>query len=112
MWGEHLSAQLAEDDWFRQLHNGPIDGTQLFGYPSDLIFRNAALSENSQSNVQIRELLGIARLVPLMRGNICCLHCRIAINPIAGQIGLPSMATHIGRNAINMRPTLGNIQNT
>ena len=84
-----LVAQLAEDDWFRQLHNGPVDGTQLFGYPSDLIFRNAALSKNSQCNVQIRELLGIAWFVTLMGGNICCLHCRIAINPIAGQMGLP-----------------------
>ncbi len=37
-------AHFSEDDWLRHLHNGPIDGAQLFGYSSDLIFRDAALS--------------------------------------------------------------------
>src|SRR5580658_11252433 len=52
--------QFREDDWLRQLHDGPVDGAEFFCYPRDLIFRDAALSKNSQCNIEIRELPGIA----------------------------------------------------
>jgi len=68
-------AQFSEDDWLRHLHNGSIDGAQFFGYPSDLIFRDAALSKNSQGYVEIRKLPGISQLVLFMGGDIGCLPC-------------------------------------
>jgi hypothetical protein len=98
-WGESLSlmrrsltlvvrrVKSTEDDGLRHLHNGPVDGTELFDYPSDLIFRNAALPKSSQGDVQIGKLRGIAQFVPVVGGYIGSLDCRIAMNPISGQNG-------------------------
>jgi hypothetical protein len=68
-------AQFSEDDWLRHLHNGPIDGSQFLDYPSDLVFRDATLSKNSQRNVEIRKLLRVAELVLFMGGDIGRLPC-------------------------------------
>src|ERR1700722_17101376 len=76
-----------EDEGLRPLHNGPVDCTELFDYPSDLIFRNAALPKSSQGDVQIGKLRGIAQFVPVVGGYIGSLDCRIAMNPISGQNG-------------------------
>jgi hypothetical protein len=43
-------------------------------------------------------------------GDIGSLHCRIAMNPISGQMDSPYMANHIGGNGIYVRSAVGNMR--
>jgi hypothetical protein len=75
----------AEEDWLRHLHDRPVDGAELFGDPSELVLRDAALPENGQGDLKIGELSGAGSFVLLVGGDICRFDGRVAIDPISGQ---------------------------